>query len=246
MRQRRSQLRERRHKASVPTVALVGYTNAGKTTLFNVLTGRRGGRVERAVRHARSARPAGAAARSPRAARLRHGRVHRSPAARAGRRVPRDARGSGRGRSAAARHRRRRRRIAIGRWPPSARCSRRSAPIDVPVDRGLQQVRPARRPASARRLAAIASRRAVRVGADRTRAATTSSRRWRRGSALDTATITFEFDPHDAADRDHIAELYRVAPCPAPRRDRRQRDDRSGPAAPPRSIAFQRGTDSCA
>ena len=38
MRQRRAQLRERRHKASVPTVALVGYTNAGKTTLFNVLT----------------------------------------------------------------------------------------------------------------------------------------------------------------------------------------------------------------
>ena len=33
-----AQLRERRHKASVPTVALVGYTNAGKTTLFNVLT----------------------------------------------------------------------------------------------------------------------------------------------------------------------------------------------------------------
>jgi GTP-binding protein HflX len=39
VRGRRSQLRERRHKASVPTVALVGYTNAGKTTLFNALTG---------------------------------------------------------------------------------------------------------------------------------------------------------------------------------------------------------------
>jgi GTP-binding protein HflX len=39
VRRRRAQLRERRHKASVPTVALVGYTNAGKTTLFNVLTG---------------------------------------------------------------------------------------------------------------------------------------------------------------------------------------------------------------
>jgi GTP-binding protein HflX len=38
VRGRRSQLRERRHKAAVPTVALVGYTNAGKTTLFNVLT----------------------------------------------------------------------------------------------------------------------------------------------------------------------------------------------------------------
>jgi len=39
VRQRRAQLRERRQKAAVPTVALVGYTNAGKTTLFNVLTG---------------------------------------------------------------------------------------------------------------------------------------------------------------------------------------------------------------
>ena len=38
VRRRRAQLRERRHKASVPTVALVGYTNAGKTTLFNLLT----------------------------------------------------------------------------------------------------------------------------------------------------------------------------------------------------------------
>ena len=39
VRRRRAQLRERRHKASVPTAALVGYTNAGKTTLFNALTG---------------------------------------------------------------------------------------------------------------------------------------------------------------------------------------------------------------
>ncbi len=39
VRKRRLQLRERRHKASVPTVALVGYTNAGKTTLFNLLAG---------------------------------------------------------------------------------------------------------------------------------------------------------------------------------------------------------------
>ena len=39
VRRRRSQLRERRHKSAVPTVALVGYTNAGKTTLFNSLTG---------------------------------------------------------------------------------------------------------------------------------------------------------------------------------------------------------------
>jgi len=38
VRARRGQVRERRRKASVPTVALVGYTNAGKTTLFNAVT----------------------------------------------------------------------------------------------------------------------------------------------------------------------------------------------------------------
>ena len=41
VRQRRTQLRERRQKRSVPIVALVGYTNAGKTTLFNRLTNER-------------------------------------------------------------------------------------------------------------------------------------------------------------------------------------------------------------
>jgi GTP-binding protein HflX len=38
VRRRRAQLRERRQKQALPTVALVGYTNAGKTTLFNRLT----------------------------------------------------------------------------------------------------------------------------------------------------------------------------------------------------------------
>ncbi len=38
VRERRARLRERRQKSAVPTVALVGYTNAGKTTLFNLLT----------------------------------------------------------------------------------------------------------------------------------------------------------------------------------------------------------------
>jgi GTP-binding protein HflX len=37
VRRRRGRLRERRRLGPVPTVALVGYTNAGKTTLFNLL-----------------------------------------------------------------------------------------------------------------------------------------------------------------------------------------------------------------
>src|SRR5258705_7798307 len=49
VRQRRSQLRERRHKQSVPTVALVGYTNAGKTTLVNRLTNETAGVSEALV-----------------------------------------------------------------------------------------------------------------------------------------------------------------------------------------------------
>ena len=39
VRRRRAQLRARRTKRQLPTVALVGYTNTGKTTLFNQLTG---------------------------------------------------------------------------------------------------------------------------------------------------------------------------------------------------------------
>src|SRR3990167_5201156 len=39
IRKQREQSRRARQKAVIPTVALVGYTNAGKSTLFNLLTG---------------------------------------------------------------------------------------------------------------------------------------------------------------------------------------------------------------
>ena len=148
VRQRRAQLRERRHKASVPTVALVGYTNAGKTTLFNALT-RAGAEASNAlfvtldplVRQR-------AAAGQPRAARVRHGRVHRPPAARARRGVPRDARGGGRRRSDPARHRRVGRRTAIAAWTAVRQVLEEVGATRGAADRGLQQVRCADAPTS--------------------------------------------------------------------------------------------------
>ena len=39
VRRRRGQLRDRRRQRAAPTVALIGYTNAGKSSLFNLMTG---------------------------------------------------------------------------------------------------------------------------------------------------------------------------------------------------------------
>ncbi len=100
-----SQLRERRQKTSVPTVALVGYTNAGKTTLVQHPDAGRGRGLRRAVRDARSADPPGASAGPAGAAAVGHGRIHRPAATRAGGRFSGDARGGRRSRPGPARDR---------------------------------------------------------------------------------------------------------------------------------------------
>ena len=208
VRRRRLQLRERRHKASVPTVALVGYTNAGKTTLFNLLAGEHAVGVGRAVRDARSARPPGAAARPPRAARVGHRRLHRPAAAHAGGGVPRDARGGRRGRSAAARDRRRHAGRRAPRWRPCRRTLEEVGAGERAVDRRLQQVRPARR----RRAAAARSAASPTPCASRRRRAsaarscsTRSPPGWRSTSAASSSKLDLSRD----ADRQRLAQLYR-------------------------------------
>ncbi len=53
VRSQREQARRGRRRAEIPAVSLVGYTNAGKSTLFNALTDVRGLCRRSAVRHAR-------------------------------------------------------------------------------------------------------------------------------------------------------------------------------------------------
>ena len=70
----RGLMRARRERSPMPTVALAGYTNAGKSTLLNALTGAGVG-VGNALPHARPDDP-GLRARRPALPGHRHGRLH--------------------------------------------------------------------------------------------------------------------------------------------------------------------------
>ena len=83
IKQHRDLRRARREKQGQTTVALVGYTNAGKSTLLNALSG--------SDVFVEQSRPAG----KPQLPDGRHGRLHPQAAAPAGAGVPIDARGGG-------------------------------------------------------------------------------------------------------------------------------------------------------
>ena len=93
----RAQQRARRESVPVATVALVGYTNAGKVYAVQCADSRGGAGIPPNVCHARPDHSCGDAAVAPESAALRHGRIHPQPAAHAGFSVSRDA-----GRSAAS------------------------------------------------------------------------------------------------------------------------------------------------
>ena len=150
-------MRAERERSAIPTVALAGYTNAGKSTLLNAITGAGVGvgdrlfhtldPTTRSFEHDGRQLPAD-----------RHGRLHPQAAPPARRRLQGDARGDDPRRP--DRPRRRRLRAAAERerrrCERSTRSSRRSAPASTPRIARLQQARPARRrraPRPARRRA---------------------------------------------------------------------------------------------
>ena len=90
----RAQQRARREAVPVATVALVGYTNAGKSTSVQRADPCGGAAIPANVCHARPYDSFGGAALAKKSAALGHGRVHPQPAAHAGVRLSRHARGS--------------------------------------------------------------------------------------------------------------------------------------------------------
>ena len=106
MKAARDTKRTRRLSSGIPSVAIVGYTNAGKSSLLNAITGS-GVLVQDALFATLDPTTRRAATRRRSRDRAhRHGRVRAAPADPVGRGVPLDARGGHRRGSAAARRRR--------------------------------------------------------------------------------------------------------------------------------------------
>ena len=137
--------REVAARTDLMTVSLVGYTNAGKTSLMNALTDAGRAHPRRPVRHARHAHAALAPARLGAGAAERYGRVHSRPAAPFGRQLQGDAGRGAAGGPAAARGR-----CRHPDGPGPDRRGVRSAPGDrhpgEGYDPGAEQDRRGRRP----------------------------------------------------------------------------------------------------
>ena len=129
----RSTRRKERMRTSAPTIALAGYTNVGKSTLLNALTGAQAVGGRSAVRDTRSD-DTWIRARRQALPRDRHGGLHQAAADAARGGLRRDARGDARGRSHPARRRRVASRGASGRDDRRGRraCWPRSAPTTSP------------------------------------------------------------------------------------------------------------------
>ncbi len=164
----RGQHRAARKRSDYPTVALVGYTNAGKSTLFNRMTGVGGARPGHAVRDARPHHARGRARPRPARYPVRHGRLHLRPSDPAGRRLPRDARRGDRRRSdpPRPRHRPPRERHPGRKRARDPRRARDRGRGRGAHDRGLEQGRHA---GARRRRGAAPDRRAHAAGRSRSR-----------------------------------------------------------------------------